>query len=218
MRKHISARAALAAAVLIPLALFAAGTIMMAGKSRTQEETAQADRWTYPAGARGPGQARDLPVLVEFGDFQCPYCARFALGVLPHIKNDLVRTGTIRFQYRHYAFLGPESERAAEASECARDQGRFDRYHDILYQLTAKGVPLSQQNLMDAAEDTGLEMERFQQCAQERTHRNRVRADREYGRELGVRGTPSLFLDGQALRWNSYRDLASQLRQRASPQ
>ena len=80
----------------------------------------------------GDGQP---PILTEFGDFQCPYCARFAVGLMPDIKRDLVDTGMVSFDYRHYPFLGPESYMAAEASECARDQDQFQQYHDQLYLL-----------------------------------------------------------------------------------
>ena len=65
----------------------------------------------------------EKPLLTEFGDFQCPHCAGFALNILPALEHDLIETGTVRFEYRHYPFLGPESFAAAEASECARDQG-----------------------------------------------------------------------------------------------
>ena len=65
----------------------------------------------------------EKPLLTEFGDFQCPHCANFALNILPALEHDLIEKGTIRFEYRHYPFLGPESFKAAEASECARDQG-----------------------------------------------------------------------------------------------
>ena len=80
----------------------------------------------------------EKPLLTEFGDFQCPHCANFALNILPALEQDLIETGTIRFEYRHYPFLGPESVSAAEASECARDQGRFNEYHLELYRLNSK--------------------------------------------------------------------------------
>ena len=70
------------------------------------------------------------PVIVEFGDFQCPYCARFALNTLPALRRDVLNDSAARFEYRHFPFLSPESTMAAEASECARDQGRFDAYHE----------------------------------------------------------------------------------------
>ena len=63
--------------------------------------------------------------------------------VLPALEHDLIGPGTVRFEYRHYPFLGPESFNAAEASECARDQERFREYHDELFQLTARGDELT---------------------------------------------------------------------------
>ncbi|MFU8772841.1 MAG: DsbA family protein, partial [Anaerolineales bacterium] len=82
--------------------------------------------------AWGPGNA---PVLVEvFSDFQCPFCARFAEEAGYQLQLEYADTGLVRFEYKHFAFLGPESNLAAEASECAAEQGKFWQYHDTLFE------------------------------------------------------------------------------------
>ena len=110
----------------------------------------------------GDGQP---PILTEFGDFQCPYCARFAVGLMPDIKRDLVDTGMVSFDYRHYPFLGPESYMAAEASECARDQDQFQQYHDQLYLLiiTQRIQSISPESLEETARLISLNLNRFRE-------------------------------------------------------
>ena len=174
-----------------------------------------------PADYRSDGTASpanpQVPVIVEFGDFQCPYCARFGLKTLPALRRDVLNDGAVRFEYRHYPFLSPESTIAAEASECARDQGRFDEYHDGVYELLVKREGLSAASLGEVAGRLGLDMAEYETCTWNRTHREKVEADKEYGRILGVQGTPSLFINGEQLDWYSYRNLVNQIREHANP-
>ena len=160
-----------------------------------------------------PPQEGSPPTLTEFGDFQCPHCAAFALSAMPEIRREFIGTRLIEFEYRHYPFLGPASYEAAEASECARDQGLFHHYHDALYQavMNQDQNALTARGLEDKARAVGLNLTTFSQCVANRTHQNTVEQDKAYGRSLGVRGTPSLFLGREKLNWNSYQHLRSQL-------
>ncbi len=108
-------------------------------------------------------------------------------------------TGKARFVYRHFAFLGPESFAAAEASECAGEQGRFWEYHDLLFQNQGaenSGV-FSKENLKNWAPLAGLDAAKFSACLDSGKYAAGVRAEVDQGRQLGVRGTPSIFVDGQ---------------------
>ena len=154
----------------------------------------------------------EKPLLTEFGDFQCPHCANFALNILPALEQDLIETGTIRFEYRHYPFLGPESVSAAEASECARDQGRFNEYHLELYRLNSKGKNYTPDLLRETAAEMDLDPTAFNQCLQSGVKLTRVMEDREYGRTLGVRGTPTLFINGKTIHWRNYKELREKVR------
>ena len=154
---------------------------------------------------------RGAITLVEFGDFQCGHCARFALQAMPAINREYIQTGKITFRYRHYPFLSPVSTKAAEAAECARDQGKFYAYHNRVFELTAQRETIDQEELEGAARDTGLNMDQFQGCVERREHKMRVEQDKEYGQSLGVLGTPSLFLNGQQVRWRNYLDLREQI-------
>ena len=76
----------------------------------------------------------EAPVtIVEFGDFQCPFCGKFFRESEPQIIERYVKTGKAKLVYRDYAFLGPESEDAAVAAGCAGEQGKFWEFHDYLY-------------------------------------------------------------------------------------
>ncbi len=214
--KNITWRGALTIAVAAPIiTVIAIATLLL-----KPEPTPSQEQWTQPPPApegdirTDEGQATEM-TIIEFGDFQCPYCARFAQQLLPALEHDVLRDGNIRFQYRHFPFLSPQSTIAAEASECARDQGLFKEYHDRVYQLTATKQGLSNDNLHQAARDSGLEMEQFTTCAQERLHQDRVQADRQYGEALGVRGTPTLAINGEIITWKNYEELVTKIREQS---
>ncbi len=156
------------------------------------------------------------PLLTEFGDFQCPHCARFATQVIPLIRKELVEKGHADFEYRHYPFLGPMSFNAAEAAECAREQDAFDEYHDGLYGKLAKGRNVTNTMLEETAGQVGIDAARFQECRASGRTRARVLADLEYGRALGVRGTPTLVLDGELLEWNVPGDIVDLVKKAAT--
>lgn len=142
----------------------------------------------------------DAPVVVvEYGDFQCPFCKQFVTTVSPQIKQDFVDTGQVRFVFRHLAFIGPESLRAAEAAECANAQGRFWDYHDKLFaeQAAENSGAFSQDNLKRFAIEIGLDTGQFDQCLDSREYRTKVQQEILEADRLQVRSTPSLFVNGQ---------------------
>jgi protein-disulfide isomerase len=148
---------------------------------------------TDGAPVRGP---KDAPVtLVEFSDFQCPFCQR----VEPTLKQLFERyPGKIRLVYRDFPLEGlhPQARPAAEAARCANDQGKFWEYHDVLYTNTLRGDP---GEFRRYAEQVGLDVPKFEQCVSSRAHRAGVQGDMEEGSRLGVTGTPSFFVNGRPL-------------------
>lgn len=146
--------------------------------------------------------------IVEFGDFQCPFCGRFFRETERQIIDQYVKTGKARFAYRDFAFLGDESIAAAEAAACANEQGYFWQYHDNLYNYLwdnyyAKGKSgenvgaFSSANLNRIAADLGLDGARFSVCLSEHKHRSDVKKDTADGRVRGVNGTPAFFINGK---------------------
>ncbi|MGH7771449.1 MAG: DsbA family protein, partial [Candidatus Binatia bacterium] len=79
------------------------------------------------------GSANAPVTIVEFSDFQCSFCKKFWNDTLPRLKETYIKKGKVRFIYRHFAILGKLSEQAAQAAECAGEQGKFWEYHDRLF-------------------------------------------------------------------------------------
>lgn len=143
--------------------------------------------------------------LVEFGDFECPYCGR----AYPMLKRLRARLGDrLEFRYRHFPIVErhPHAERAAEAAEAARAQSRFWAMHDRLFEHQRE---LDDDALARHAEAVGLDLDRFGAEMAARVHLDRVRADRAAGEALGIQGTPGFAIDGE--RYTGFYDLESLL-------
>jgi protein-disulfide isomerase len=140
-------------------------------------------------------------VVVEYGDFQCPYCQQFAAGPGRQIKQTYVDKGQVRFVFRHLAFIGAESLWAAEASECANEQGRFWDYHDKLFEEQAgeNTGAFSQENLKRFAAELELDTQQFTQCLDSDKYRAKVQQEIDEAERLGVRSTPTLFVNGRLI-------------------
>ena len=151
-----------------------------------------------------------LVTLEEFGDFQCSHCAQFALGMGRQLKKDFVDKGRIDFVFRHFPFIGEESFRAAEATECARDQDKFWEYHDTVFENwdgVNKGA-YSDDNLKGFASSLQLDRGAFDSCLDGGKYRGKVEEDFQLGERMGVNSTPSLFLQGRRIRVADYSELA----------
>ena len=141
---------------------------------------------------RGPD---DAPVtVVEFTDYECPFCARHFqetyLGLLSEYE------GTLKYVIRNFPLssIHPQAQRAAEAAECAEEQGRFWEYHDLLFQ---RAPALAIENLTAYATEVGLDTERFQDCVESGRKADVVAEDLEDGLSYGVTGTPAFFINGR---------------------
>ncbi len=133
--------------------------------------------------------------LVEYSDFQCPFCARAA----PTVKQILDEYGDqIEFVYKHFPLtsIHPQAQKAAEASECARDQGKFMEYHDIIFQ---NQNALTDADLKRYANQLGLDTGEFNECLDSDEKTSIVLADLQEGQSKGVRGTPTFFINDQQL-------------------
>lgn len=119
----------------------------------------------------------------------------------PALFREYVDTGKVKFVYKHMAILGQESVWAAEASECAADQGQFWPYHDLVFSRQAgenQGA-FNKDKLLGMASELKLDMARFEPCLKNDQTQGRVQADTQEGRQVGVRGTPTFFVNGRAV-------------------
>jgi protein-disulfide isomerase len=128
----------------------------------------------------------------EFSDFQCPYCSQFAAKQEPAIVEKYVATGKIQLTFVPFAFLGPESVKAAEAAYCAADQGKFWEYHDLIFE-NQKGEnqgAFTRNLFVQLSKDLSLDETKFQECVDKGTYTAKVSEDVKYGQGKGVNGTP----------------------------
>ena len=158
------------------------------------------------------GNADAPVVVVEYGDYQCPACGDFALTVKPKIMEEFVNTGQVRFVFRSFQFVGEESQWAAEASECANEQGKFWEYYDKLYSSQAgeNAGAFKKENLEGFAAELGLQTEQFNQCLASGKYTEKVKSETLEAQNLGLRGTPSLFVNGIFVEDGSHYEVLSQ--------
>ena len=137
--------------------------------------------------------------VVEFSDFQCPFCASFFSNTLSQIKTEYVDTGKIKFVYKHYPLdFHQNAKIAAVASECANEQGKFWEYHNVLLGNQSAWETLSGNDTVKTfvgySESLGLDSNYFRDCLSSLKYERYVDSDLEEGSKLGVTGTPSFFV------------------------
>lgn len=141
---------------------------------------------------KGPGKA---PVeIIEFSDFQCPFCE----AAFPTVKQVLAKYGDqVRLTYRHYPLPNhPNARPAAEAAACAAEQNRFWEYHDRLFVNQSK---LAENDLKEHAQAVGLDAAAFSSCVASHKYAKQIDEDLEAGNKVGVSGTPAFFVNGRIL-------------------
>lgn len=142
----------------------------------------------------GPPDAR--VTIVEFSDFQCPYCKMFKDNTLAQLKQ--AYGNRVRFVFRDFPLdsIHPYARGAAEAAQCAHEQGKFWEYHDILF---ANQQALTPPDLKRYAQQLGLDTRRFNDCVDSHKYQASVEADVQEGNRLHVSGTPTFFINGRVL-------------------
>ena len=143
------------------------------------------------------GKANAPIEIIEFSDFQCPFCSRFYTQTLPQIQKEYIDTGKAKLVYRDFPLsFHPEAQKASEASECAEDQGKFWEMHDKLYENQGS---LSSDSYKAWAAEMGMDSSEFDDCLDSGKYAQEVQDDMNDGRAAGVSGTPSFFINGKKL-------------------
>lgn len=141
----------------------------------------------------------DAPIkIIEYGDFQCPYCLQFWRETEPQLIEEYINTGVVYFEFRAFPIIGPESFSAAEGAYCAGDQGKFWEFHDTLFtNWTGENVgDYTHEKLIQYAESLALDAEAFEQCLSEGKHAQTVEQDRANAEADNVHATPTFFING----------------------
>lgn len=131
--------------------------------------------------------------LVEFTDYQCPFCARHFKNTSPQIIKDYVDQGKVRYAQREFPLtnIHPQAAKASEAALCAGEQGKYWEMHDVLFSDQKK---LAEADLVAHADALGLSKNHFLPCLQSGKFAKRVEQDLAFGAKAGIRGTPSFLI------------------------
>ena len=184
------------------------------GQSTTQRDIASElknlPRYEVPISvddpARGP---EDAPItIIEFADFECPFCQRHAQQVFPRLLEEF--GDQARFVYKDFPLsnLHPNAFPAALSAQCAQEQDAFWPYHDLL--LSGR-LELGRESYETYARQLGLETENFVNCLEEGRYAENVQADYDLGVQLGVASTPTFFINGIAVVGAQPYDLFAQI-------
>lgn len=139
------------------------------------------------------GEANAKVTLVEFTDYQCPFCARHFKNTLPQLDKEYVKTGKLKYVLREFPIpsLHPQAVKAAEAANCSGDQGKYWEMHSRLF---ANQKAFAPEQLLTHAKAVGVEAVQFKSCLDSGKYAAKVQKDIADGKQAGTRGTPTFFL------------------------
>jgi len=150
------------------------------------------------------GEAGAPVTIIEFSDFQCPYCRQFWRDTLPQIKANYIDKGLVKLVYRDFPLsnIHPSAQAAAEAGECAQSQGKFWEFHDAVFaaqdEQSAGTVAFTADDVKSWGAEVGL-VAAFNECVDSGSNRAEVLKDFQDGAKAGVGGTPTFFVNGIAV-------------------
>lgn len=206
-RRQLTVVGAISVAVIIALALI---IIPRLGKDGMGEiKAAGASAAGLPSNGNVLGNPSAPVKVVEWGNYQCPFCGIFARETQDQLINDYVKTGKATFEFRNFAFNGQESYDSAAAALCAKDQGKFWEYHDTLY-LNQHGEnqgAFTRDRLKQMAKTVGLDTDKFNQCLDNNTYASQVKVEQNDALNAGAKGTPTFAVNGQIIAYNGYGSL-----------
>lgn len=141
-------------------------------------------------------------VMVEYSDFQCPFCGRFHKNTLPLIVENYIDTGKVYFVYRNYIILGLPSFRAAKAALCAAEQDSFWPYHDYLFANQDESDPtaFSSERLEIFADRVGMDTDAFRVCFIDDRTNDQIEIDVDLAAKDGAESTPTFIINGTLIR------------------
>jgi protein-disulfide isomerase len=154
-------------------------------------------RYDVPVGDNPVLGPNDAPItIIEFSDYECPYCQKWHSEVFGRLLETY--SGQIRFVYRDFPLTSIHANAfsAAEAALCAGDQGAYWQYHD---QLFFQELGLGKNAYQQYAQQLGLDMTSFNSCVESRVHQSAVQEDFDFAAQVGIRSTPTFFINGIAL-------------------
>jgi len=154
-----------------------------------------------PPFARFLGDESASISIVEFGDYQCPFCKRLFDQTEPQLMQEYVMSGKAKFYFLDFVIVGPDSLTLAEGAWCAEEQGKYYQYHDYVYsnqgdENSGWGTP---EKVKSFAIDLGLDVEEFSLCLDSKKYESRVQQLTAMAQGLGSTGTPTSFIGNEEL-------------------
>jgi protein-disulfide isomerase len=170
--------------------------------TRVTAPTATAAAWAAAGGVAALGEPDALVTILEFSDFQCPYCRQHALQTLPQIREAYVQTGQVRYIFKDFPLpLHGNAQVAAEAARCAGAQGVYWAMHNRLFEDQKEWASQAEadvtETLVRYGQDLGLDGESLRLCLESGQFGELIRVDQWEGQQAGVQGTPSFVINGQ---------------------
>lgn len=150
------------------------------------------------------GDPKAPVTMFVYADYQCPFCTRLHQGAEASVRQAYVLTGKVKEVFRNFQFLGPESTAAANAAECAKDQGKFWAYHDALYDNKAQDEKkgggendgsLNKTLFLQIAKNLGMNTDQFGKCIDSSKYSSKIQSDYTDGQTYGVQSTPTVFIN-----------------------
>mgnify|MGYP001025523000 FL=1 len=148
----------------------------------------------------------DAPItIIEFSDFQCPFCARFHIQTLPTIMEEYIEKGDVKLVFRDFPLqsIHPNAVPASVAAECSNEQGKFKEMHDILFEKQNEWSNLETVYAIELfnqySEQINLEQEQFTSCLSSAKYVKEIQNDLNDGRTYGITGTPGFFIGNQEI-------------------
>ncbi len=148
----------------------------------------------------------DAPVtIIEFSDYQCPFCRSFWDETLPLIIGEYVSVGKVKFVYRDFPLSShPLALPFAEAAECSADQDKYWEMHDVIFEEQGKLAngtldSIDVTDFSDWAEDLEMDVDEFETCMADHKYLEEIQKDFDDGAAAGVNGTPSFFINGEMI-------------------
>ncbi len=198
-------------AVLLLVSLYTGGFGTCTGAATAEEEKEPAPAAPQPSAPAADKQDVDMEVLldddtvkgdedapvtiVEWSEFECPFCTRFYNQAYAQIKKEYIDTGKVKIVFRDFPLgFHAHAQKAAEAAECAGEQGNYWEMHDKLFE---EGLGSGVATFKEYARDLGLNSNKFDDCLDNGDMADEVAKDMRDGQAVGIRGTPGFIINGQ---------------------
>lgn len=202
--KENTSQKPIVSAIILAGVIIALAILLKDSKAPVRKDDVVNNNGGVPVTTLAPISATDMTLgnpqakvaMIVYEDYQCPFCDRLFKETEKNVIDTYVKNGSVQFVYRDFAFLGPESERAAQAARCAGDQGKFWEYHDYLFnnQNGENQGGFADPKLKSFANTLGLEPASFDKCFDGNKYEQAVIDAKNEGDTAGVSGTPKGFI------------------------